>query len=109
MSVTLQRLMHECLIPRISKGATTAQLGWRRRPQMQRGRMLIDHCCRLGSTVAIRAVEIEGGDAMLAEGTCECGPAIHRFGSVISHIFIVVLLVVPSWGSRCATLEWGNN
>jgi hypothetical protein len=71
--------------------------------------MLIDHCCRLGSTVAIRAVEIEGGDAMLAKGTGECGPAIHRFGSVISHTFIVVLLVVPSWGSRCATLEWGNN
>jgi hypothetical protein len=71
--------------------------------------MLIDHGCRLASTVAMRAVEIEGGDAMLAEGTCECGPAVHRFGSVISHIFIVVLLVVPSWGSRFATLEWGNN
>ncbi len=70
--------------------------------------MLIDHCCRLGSTVAIRAVEIEGGDAMLAESTCECGPAVHRFGSVISHTFIVVLLVVRSWGRRCATLEWGN-
>jgi hypothetical protein len=71
--------------------------------------MLIDHGCCLGATVAVRAVEIEGGDTMRAEGTGECSPAVHRFGSVISHIFIVALLVVRSWGSRCATLEWGNN
>ena len=71
--------------------------------------MLIDHGCRLGATVAVRAVEIEGGDAMRAEGTGECGPAVHRFGGVISHIFIVVFLAVRSWSSRCATLEWGNN
>ena len=71
--------------------------------------MLIDHCGRLGAAVAIRVVEIEGGNAMLAEGAFECGAAIHRLGCVISHIFIVVLLVVPSWGSSCATLEWGNN
>jgi len=30
--------------------------------------MLIYRCCRLRPAVAIRAVEIEGGDAMLAEG-----------------------------------------
>ena len=36
------------------------------------------------------SVEIEGGDAMLAVSAFECGAAIHRFGCVISHIFIVV-------------------
>ena len=49
--------------------------------------MLIYGCCRLRAAVAIRAVEIEGGDAMLAEDAFECGAAIHRFGCVISHIF----------------------
>ena len=57
--------------------------------------MLINYCCRLRAAVAIRAVEIEAGDAMLAESAFECGAAIHRFGCVISHIFIVVLLPVP--------------
>jgi hypothetical protein len=71
--------------------------------------MLIDHCCRLGATVAIRAVELEGSDAMLAEGTCERGPAVDRFGCVISHIFIVVLLVVRGLGNGCATLEQPEN
>ena len=33
--------------------------------------MLIDRCRRLGAAVAIRAVKIEGGDAMLAEGAFE--------------------------------------
>jgi hypothetical protein len=36
--------------------------------------MLIYHCCRLRAAVAIRAVEIEGCDAMLTEGAFECGP-----------------------------------
>ena len=49
--------------------------------------MLIDRRCRLRATVAISAVEIEGGDAMLAVSTFENGAAIHRFGRVISHIF----------------------
>jgi len=70
--------------------------------------MLIDQCRRLGATVAIHAVEIEGGDAVLAEGTGECGPAVHRFGRVISHIFIVGLLGVWGLGNRCATLERTN-
>ena len=67
--------------------------------------MLIYHCGRLRAAVAIRAVEIEGGDAMLAEGAFECGAAVHRFGCVISHIFIVVLLTLRVLGNRCATLE----
>ena len=64
--------------------------------------MLIYRCCRLPA-VAIRVVEIEGGDAMFAESAFECGAAIHRFGCVISHIFIVVLLPVRALGNRCAT------
>jgi hypothetical protein len=66
--------------------------------------MLIYHCCRLSATVAVRAVEIEGGNAMLAESAFECGAAIHRFGCVISHIFIVDLLPARALGNRCATL-----
>jgi hypothetical protein len=58
--------------------------------------MLIDGCRRLRAAVTIYVVEIEGGDAMFAEGAFEGGAAVHRFGCVISHIFIVVLL--PVWG-----------
>ena len=68
--------------------------------------MLIYHCCCLRAAVSIHAVEIEGGDAMLAEGACEGGAAIHRFGCVISHIFNDSLSNRPGhWGNRCATLE----
>ena len=67
--------------------------------------MLIDHCCRLSAAVAIRAAEIEGGDAMLAEGAFERGAAVQLFGCVISHIYSVVLLPARASGKRCATLE----
>jgi hypothetical protein len=66
---------------------------------MQRGSMLIDYCCRLRAAVAVRALEVEGGDAIFAEGALECGPAIHRLGCVISHIFMVVLLTVWIFGA----------
>jgi hypothetical protein len=66
--------------------------------------MLVYPCCRLCAAVAIRFLEIEGGDAMLAEGACEGGAAIHRFGCVISHIFMLVLLPVRAWDHRRATL-----
>jgi hypothetical protein len=46
--------------------------------------MLIYHCCRLRAAVAIRAVEIEGGDAMLAVSAFECGATINRFGCVMT-------------------------
>ena len=67
--------------------------------------MLIDHGRRLSTTIALCAVEIQRGYAMLAESALEGGAAIHRFGCVISHIFIVVLLPLRVWGNRCATLE----
>lgn len=60
--------------------------------------MLIDHCCRLRTAVAIHAIEIEGGDTMLAEGAFECGAAVHRFGCVMSHMSIVVLAAGPVLG-----------
>ena len=68
--------------------------------------MLIYGRCRLRAAVAIGAVEIEGGDAMLAEDAFECGAAIHRFGCVISHTFSLVLLL-PVWPlrNRYATLD----
>lgn len=67
--------------------------------------MLIYRGRRLRAAVPIRAVEIQGGDAMLAEGAFERDAAVHRFGCVISHTFIVVLLPVRVVSNRCATLE----
>jgi hypothetical protein len=60
--------------------------------------MLIYHGCRLRAAVAIVAAEIEGGDAMLAEGAFEGGATIHLFGCVISHESIVVLLLLRALG-----------
>ena len=54
---------------------------------MRCGSMLIYGFCRLSTAIANRAVEIQGGDAMLAEDAFECGAAVHRFDGVISHIF----------------------
>jgi len=70
--------------------------------------MLIDGGCGLRTTVAHSVVEIEGGDAMFAEGAGKGGAAVHWFRGVISHIFIVVLLAGADSGNRCATLERGN-
>ena len=71
--------------------------------------MPIYHRGRLRSAVAIRAVEIECGDAMLAEGAFEFGAAAHRCGYVISHTPTVALLPVLFWDKRCATLEQENH
>jgi hypothetical protein len=60
--------------------------------------MLINHCRRLRAAVAIRVAKIESSDAMLTEGTFECSAAVHRFGCVISHIFIVVRQAVRRLG-----------
>jgi hypothetical protein len=54
---------------------------------MRQGNTLIDRRCRLRAAVTVRALEIEGCDSMLAEGTFERRAAIHRLGCVISHIF----------------------
>jgi hypothetical protein len=69
--------------------------------------MLIDRPCGLRAAVAISAVEIEGGDAMLAVSTFECGTAIHWFGCVISHIFNPSTCL-PLWGNSCAILGQEN-
>lgn len=53
--------------------------------------MLINHCRRLYAAVAVRVIEIESGDAMLAERTGKGGAAIYQFGCVISHVFILLL------------------
>jgi len=60
--------------------------------------MLIDHGRRLRAAVSIAAIEIESVDAMLAEGAFENGAAVQRFGCVISHVSIVVLLAGPALG-----------
>jgi hypothetical protein len=75
------------------------------RPQTQKGRMLIYYCCRLRAAVTIRAVEVNGRDAMFVKGVFECGAVIHRSGCVMSHTFTVAPLSVRVWGNRCATLE----
>jgi hypothetical protein len=54
---------------------------------MQYESMLIYLCCRLRTEVAIGSFEVEGGNAMLAEGASEGYAAIYRFGRVTSHIF----------------------
>ena len=64
--------------------------------------MLINHCRRLRAEVAIRVVEIESRDAMLAEGTFECGAAVHRFGGVISHILDCSPSSCPVFGAMGA-------
>lgn len=67
--------------------------------------MLVDHRCRLRAPVSKGAVEIERSDTVLAKSALERGAAIHLFGCVISHTFIVVLPTVWSAGVGCATLE----
>jgi hypothetical protein len=67
--------------------------------------MLIYHRCRLRAAVAIRAVEIESGNAVLAEVALESSAAAHRCSYVISHTLTVALLPVLFWDKRCATLE----
>jgi hypothetical protein len=57
---------------------------------MQCRSMLIHYGRSLGSAVAAGAIEVSCVDGVLAENTFECCAAIHRFGRVISHIFIVV-------------------
>ena len=67
---------------------------------MQRSSMLINHCCRLRAAVAIRAVEIERGDAVLTEGAFGRGAAARRRDYVISHTVTVPLLPVLFWDKR---------
>jgi hypothetical protein len=54
---------------------------------MRQGDMPIDVRCCLRAAVAVRDLEIEGCNSMLAEGAFERRAAIHWFGCVISHIF----------------------
>jgi hypothetical protein len=51
--------------------------------------MLIHRFCRLRAPVAMRGVEIQRADAVLAGDTLESDAAIHRFGCVMSHNVIV--------------------
>ncbi len=65
--------------------------------------MLIDLRCRLRAAVAVRDLEMEGRDSMLAEGALERRAAIHRFDCVMSHLFMLVLQNV--WASE----QWVRN
>jgi hypothetical protein len=70
--------------------------------------VLIDHGRGLRAAVAIHDVEIESADAVPAEGAFERGAAVHWFGCVISHIFIVALFTGAASGNRYATFEWDS-
>jgi hypothetical protein len=59
---------------------------------MRRGDKVIDLRRCLRAAVAVHALEIEGGNAMHAEGACEGWASIHRSCRVISHFVMVVLL-----------------
>ena len=48
--------------------------------------VLVECHCGLGAKVAIRALELPRGDAMLTTGAFEERTAVHRFGRVISHV-----------------------
>jgi hypothetical protein len=89
----------------VRTASNSSLCGWRRRPQTQKGRMLIYYCCRLRAAVTIRSVEVNGRDAMFVRCAFECGAVIHRSGCVMSHTFTVAPLSVGVWGNRCATLE----
>jgi hypothetical protein len=80
------------MLKQISECTTTAHLAGQWCPHMHQGCMLIDRGCGLRSAISVRAVEVERCDTMLTKGAFECGVTIHRFGCVISHIFIVVPL-----------------
>ena len=70
--------------------------------------MPINGGCRLGAAIAIGVIEIERGDAMLTEGARECSAAVHRFGGVISHSFIVVLRAGVGLGQQECDLRAGD-
>src|ERR1700676_4545962 len=100
--------LNEFVSAQTSKCATTTEFDWHRHPHGQRGRMLIDHHRRLRAAIAISEVEIECGNAMLAMGAFEGSAAIHRFSCVISHIFIIVLLLGPGFGQWVRNLRAGS-
>ena len=54
--------------------------------------MLIHGRRRLGAAVALRVIEIHGGDRVLAENTVERNAAVHRLRGVVPHTFILVFL-----------------
>jgi hypothetical protein len=62
---------------------------WRRSAMSNSG-VLVECHCRLGAKVAICALELPRGNAMLTTGTLEQGTALHRFGRVASHSSILV-------------------
>jgi hypothetical protein len=89
------------------KSAPADQPDWSLRSHVQKGRMLINSGSRLGAAIALCAVEIQCGHAMLAVRTFEGGPAVQRFGGVISHVFIVVLQPGESLGQEVCNLRVG--
>jgi len=75
-------------------------------PEMKKFSVLIYRCCRLRPEVAVRGSEINGADAVRAEGARECQAAMYRFDCVISHTIILFLVSVPPWDRRM-TIVWG--
>jgi hypothetical protein len=73
---------------------------------MQFRGVLIHGSGRLGAAVAIIAVERESADGMLAENAFERYAAVHLFGGVVSHVFIVVPLAAKFRGMRCWPFDW---
>ena len=73
---------------------------------MSKFSVLIYRCCRLRPEVAVRGSEINGADAVRAEGAREYRAAMYRFDCVISHTIILFLVSVPPWDRRM-TIVWG--
>ena len=73
--------------------------GPQRRGMQCRG-VFVHYCCRLGSAVASRVVEIHCVDTILAKRTPKFGAAIHRFGRVISHFLNCKAFYLPRLGAK---------
>jgi hypothetical protein len=69
--------------------------------------VLVHQCSRLGTAIAIQAIEIEGGNAIVAKCAFECNTTIHRFGCVMSHPSVLVLPPVALVGIRSAAFRSG--
>jgi hypothetical protein len=66
---------------------TTTQIAWLGRPPCQEAPCSSITINRLRAAAAIAAVQIEGGNAWLAEGAFEHAAVMNRIGCGTSHIF----------------------
>jgi len=57
---------------------------------MRFGGVLVHRLCRLGPSVAIRAVEVQRANAVFAGNALERNATVHRLGCIVSHVIILI-------------------